>query len=108
MIGAEYLRDLRRQGMKPAIVFVMDIQGQCSTGDRSPDVQLENNSHAEVHIERSDNLADLDFRFLTGCVVAINADDKDRARRLFKYIKAQRPKSITVSDGTFVHHEVMK
>lgn len=105
MIGAEYLRDIRRQGLKPSIVFVMAFKSMRSDGLYHPDTKLENGSHAEIHIEPDDNIAALDFRFLTGCVVAINSDCKEKARLLYKYIKPHRPQSVTVSGSDFLYHE---
>lgn len=107
MIGAEYIRDLRLQGLKPSIIFVLDFENIDSDGERAPHLQLEKGSHAEVHIERSDNISALDFRFLTSCVVSVSTDCRDRARLLYKHIKRHRPKSITVSDSTFTHHEIV-
>lgn len=107
MIGAEYLRDLRRQGLKPKIVFVFDLGKIRNDGLYDPNAQLENGCHAEIHIEPNDSIAALDFRFLIGCVVSINVLDAERGRQLYKYIRAQHPASITISDGkTFTHHEV--
>lgn len=99
------MRDLRRQGLKPAIVFVMAFDEMKSHDMYHPDMQLENDSEAEVHIEPDDNILALDFRFLTGCVVAINTDSRERARKLYKQIRRVGPASITVSDSTFTHHE---
>lgn len=109
MIGAEHLRDLRRQGLKPAIVFVFDLGEIRNDGLFDPNIQLENGCNAEIHIEPNDNIAALDFRFLVGCVVSINVLTAERGRQLYRYIKAQNPASITITDGkTFTHHEVLK
>lgn len=106
MIGAEYLRDLRRQGLKPQIVFVYDLGKIENEGLFAPEVMIETGGHAEVHIEPDDAIASLDFRFLTGCAVSLLVNNTERARLIYKYIRAIRPKSITLSDGAdLFHHE---
>lgn len=107
MIGAETIFDLRKQGLKPRIVFVLDLGDIRHDGWFAPADMLHNGFLPEVHIKPEDNIALLDFRFLFRCVVAVISNRKDRARLLYREIRRRRPESITVSDGTFVHHEVL-
>ena len=105
MIGHIEIIQARKQGLKPSIVFVFDYGEIRSDSWFSPEDMLQNGFIPEVHIHLDDDIAKLDFRFLVGCAVAINTNNRDRSRLLYRAIKKVVPQSLTVSDGTFTHHE---
>ena len=107
MIGHLEIISVRRQGLRPSIVFIFDLGNIRSDGWFAPEDMLQNGFIPEIHILPKDDIAKLDFRFLTHCVVAITSNNKCRARTLYRAVKRVMPKSLTVSDGTFTHHEVL-
>lgn len=106
MIGHLEVIDVRKQGLRPSIVFIFDLGAIRNDGWFAPEDMLQNGFLPEIHISPDDDIAKLDFRFLTRCIVAIITISKCRARTIYRAVKRIMPKSLTVSDGTFVHHEV--
>lgn len=75
MRGHERIIELRKQGIKPKIIFINDWPCDVNWFD--------SDDQATVSTFK-DSITSLDLRFLTGCMVSISATDESRAKALFK------------------------
>ena len=107
MIGHVEIIEMRKQGYKPKIVFVFDVGEPPRDFYRSAENTMALGSMPEIHISPSDDIYKLDMRFLVGCVVSVTTNCKDRARGLYLCLKRAMVESVTISNGDFLHHEVL-
>ena len=107
MIGHVEIIEMRKQGYKPKIVFIFDTGEPNREYHHAAENQLALGCSPEIHISPSDDVYRLDMRFLVGCVVSVTTNCKDRARGLYLCLKRAMVESVTISNGDFLHHEVL-
>lgn len=91
MRGHHSILSMRREGYRPAVVFIETSQ------DEPPwcrDWQTVFTSIATVWVEPTDRVAQLDFRFAHGLVIALTADDSERTASLRAALQAASPKQL--------------
>ena len=79
MQGHEHIYTIRKQGQKPAMIFINDYP--CKTDWHDFD------AHVTVSTA-GDPIETLDLRFLVGCSVNISGTDEKRCKALFEASKA--------------------
>ena len=87
MKGHEHILTLRKQRLKPVIIFLNDYP--CKTD------WAETEDHATVCIH-GDPVETLDLRFLEGCVVSVSTDNENRAKALLDACKKAKANKVLV------------
>ena len=105
MRGDMAIRELRRMGKKPlqAWVFLLAPE-QKPAGFIDPEDLLASGQFPEIHIDPSERINSLDFRFLTGVTVHLQGQDVERLRAAYAQLIRCDPKRVIVS-GPEVFHD---
>lgn len=92
MRGQDKIIKMRKQGKRPAIIFINDTPELSvlskewhNPGEKYGEVWRPD--HACVDILETDTVELLDLRFVTGCIVSISSGDEKRSKSLFDACK---------------------
>lgn len=107
MRGQNSIIDLRLEGLKPTMVWVIDLPVPCFRGPfMDAETAIVNGDRPEIQVGIDDELEALDFRCLVGLTVLLQGSDRARLRRLRKRIKEFQPARLVTSSTDFIHDEV--
>ena len=98
MRGHEQINTMRREGKKPAMIFINDWP--CQTD------WFETGEHVTVCVHK-DSIRTLDLRFVVCCSVSISSESKTRAKALLERCKAEGADVVAACsiDSTKPYHE---
>ena len=104
MTGHEPLLQMRRAGVKPACVWVMDDDTPASRQQAAEWAELPNafsrKYHAHIRLNADDVPEAMDFRCLVGLQVHVSSGRGEaRARRIFDAIAAAGPDAVLAVQG---------
>jgi hypothetical protein len=98
MRGHEPIYTMRKNGQKPAMIFINDWP--CKTD------WFETGEHVTVCVD-GDSIRTLDLRFVIGCSVSISSESKTRAKALLERCKTEGADVVAACaiDTTKAYHD---